>query len=93
MTRIQTTSFSKFEDFQYKYALSICAASIAETVTYPLDIVKTRLQVQGEDLARGIRTKKPKGFFSIAAGEFDLVDHELLRDPGHSKKDTSVGIT
>lgn len=31
-----------------KYAMSVGAASIAETVTYPLDLTKTRLQLQGK---------------------------------------------
>uniref|UniRef100_A0A8C4NJ55 Solute carrier family 25 member 27 n=1 Tax=Eptatretus burgeri TaxID=7764 RepID=A0A8C4NJ55_EPTBU len=30
------------------FTLSVCAATVAETVTYPLDLTKTRLQVQGE---------------------------------------------
>ncbi|XP_071483310.1 mitochondrial uncoupling protein 4-like [Diadema antillarum] len=34
--------------FLVKYFLSACAATVAETVTYPLDITKTRLQIQGE---------------------------------------------
>lgn len=35
-------------DFAYKYVLSACAATVAETVTFPLDLTKTRLQIQGE---------------------------------------------
>ncbi|XP_071598219.1 mitochondrial uncoupling protein 4 isoform X2 [Heliangelus exortis] len=31
-----------------KFALSACAAAVAELVTFPLDLTKTRLQVQGE---------------------------------------------
>lgn len=34
--------------FITKYCLSACAATVAETVTYPLDLTKTRLQIQGE---------------------------------------------
>lgn len=31
-----------------KYLMCVAAASVAETVTYPLDLCKTRLQIQGE---------------------------------------------
>ncbi|KAJ8275187.1 hypothetical protein COCON_G00098120 [Conger conger] len=31
-----------------KFALSACAAAVAEIVTFPLDLTKTRLQIQGE---------------------------------------------
>ncbi|XP_005490412.1 mitochondrial uncoupling protein 4 isoform X2 [Zonotrichia leucophrys gambelii] len=34
-----------------KFALSACAAAVAELVTFPLDLTKTRLQVQGEAAA------------------------------------------
>ncbi|XP_038065028.1 mitochondrial uncoupling protein 4-like [Patiria miniata] len=37
--------------FAFKYFLSACAATVAETVTYPLDLTKTRLQLQGEHAA------------------------------------------
>ena len=36
-----------------KYVLSVSAACVAEVVTFPLDLVKTRLQMQGEGLGRG----------------------------------------
>ncbi|KFM58090.1 Mitochondrial uncoupling protein 4, partial [Stegodyphus mimosarum] len=36
------------ESFLFKYLLSSSAAAVAETATYPLDITKTRLQIQGE---------------------------------------------
>ncbi|KAK3586068.1 hypothetical protein CHS0354_033189 [Potamilus streckersoni] len=36
------------DSFWFKYALSVVAALVAETVTYPLDLTKTRLQIQGE---------------------------------------------
>merc|ERR1719431_1687009 len=31
-----------------KYMMCVAAASVAEGVTYPLDLTKTRLQIQGE---------------------------------------------
>lgn len=36
------------DSFWATYVISIAAASVAETVTYPLDLTKTRLQIQGE---------------------------------------------
>ncbi|XP_053794771.1 mitochondrial uncoupling protein 4 isoform X2 [Vidua chalybeata] len=36
-----------------KFALSACAAAVAELVTFPLDLTKTRLQIQGEGAVRG----------------------------------------
>jgi len=55
-----------------KYVMSVAAACIAETVTYPLDLTKTRLQLQGE-VAVGERKAKRggikyRGMMSTAAG-------------------------
>jgi len=50
-----------------KYAMSVGAASIAETVTYPLDLTKTRLQLQGE-VAAGEKNVKYRGMFQTAIG-------------------------
>lgn len=36
------------DSFVATYIISVAAASVAETVTYPLDLTKTRLQIQGE---------------------------------------------
>lgn len=38
----------KSESFMIKYFLSCASAACAESVTYPLDITKTRLQLQNE---------------------------------------------
>ncbi|XP_077980372.1 mitochondrial uncoupling protein 4-like [Glandiceps talaboti] len=38
-------------NFVGKYILSACAATVAELVTFPLDLTKTRLQLQGEAAA------------------------------------------
>lgn len=35
-----------------KFILSACAATVAEMVTFPLDLTKTRLQIQGEAALR-----------------------------------------
>ena len=36
------------DSFACTYAVSVVAAAVAELVTYPLDLTKTRLQIQGE---------------------------------------------
>ncbi|XP_046407185.1 mitochondrial uncoupling protein 4 [Ischnura elegans] len=43
---INKTNFA--DSFIATYVISVVAASIAELATYPLDLTKTRLQVQGE---------------------------------------------
>ncbi|XP_054485382.2 mitochondrial uncoupling protein 4 [Agelaius phoeniceus] len=49
-----------------KFALSACAAAVAELVTFPLDLTKTRLQIQGEAAAG---TAVPyRGMLRTAAG-------------------------
>ncbi|XP_039551950.1 mitochondrial uncoupling protein 4 isoform X2 [Passer montanus] len=54
-----------------KFALSACAAAVAELVTFPLDLTKTRLQVQGEAAVRrgGAGPAVPhRGMLRTAAG-------------------------
>ncbi|NXR32182.1 UCP4 protein, partial [Zosterops hypoxanthus] len=55
-----------------KFALSACAAAVAELVTFPLDLTKTRLQVQGEAAVRGDggagRAVRYRGMLRTAAG-------------------------
>ncbi|XP_023322181.1 mitochondrial uncoupling protein 4 isoform X2 [Eurytemora carolleeae] len=48
-----------------KYVLSVISACVAEFVTYPLDLTKTRLQLQGE---RGIGGTVYRGMISTAVG-------------------------
>lgn len=36
------------DSFWCTYIISVGAAFVAETATYPLDLTKTRLQIQGE---------------------------------------------
>jgi len=50
-----------------KYAMSVMAASVAEFVTYPLDLTKTRLQLQGE-IAAGDANVAYRGMFGTAVG-------------------------
>ncbi|KAL2306953.1 hypothetical protein Nmel_004902 [Mimus melanotis] len=56
-----------------KFALSACAAAVAELVTFPLDLTKTRLQIQGEaavrrDGAAGGQAVPHRGMLRTAAG-------------------------
>ncbi|NXV27244.1 UCP4 protein, partial [Rissa tridactyla] len=56
-----------------KFALSACAAAVAELVTFPLDLTKTRLQVQGEAAvhrngAAGGQAVPYRGMLRTAAG-------------------------
>jgi len=50
-----------------KYVMCVAAASVAESVTYPLDLTKTRLQIQGE-LATGGANSQYRGMLKTAAG-------------------------
>jgi solute carrier family 25 uncoupling protein 27 len=49
--------------FVEKYLLSVAAAMVAELVTFPLDLTKTRLQLQGEG---GVEA--PRGMLATARG-------------------------
>ncbi|NXK11874.1 UCP4 protein, partial [Herpetotheres cachinnans] len=64
-----------------KFALSACAAAVAELVTFPLDLTKTRLQVQGEAAVHhnGAATSQAapyRGMLRTAAG---IVQEEGLQ--------------
>ncbi|XP_072107575.1 mitochondrial uncoupling protein 4 isoform X3 [Mobula birostris] len=52
-----------------KFVLTACAAAVAETVTFPLDLTKTRLQIQGEAADQLHKTSKPyRGMIRTAIG-------------------------
>lgn len=70
--QVAETHTNIVEKFWFKYTLSVLAATCAETVTYPLDLTKTRLQIQG---ARGMSegdtiavSDVRRGFVRTAAG-------------------------
>jgi len=66
------------DSFAKKYALCCLSATVAESVTYPLDITKTRLQVQGEHASRNTLGKtKYRGMVKTAAG--------IVKEEGLSK--------
>lgn len=65
------SSANAYQDsFVRKYCLSAAAATVAESVTYPLDITKTRLQLQGEHASRkhGIKSQAYRGMVKTALG-------------------------
>ncbi|XP_052768882.1 mitochondrial uncoupling protein 4-like isoform X2 [Mya arenaria] len=54
------------ESIVYKYALSSVSAVVSETVTYPLDLTKTRLMIQGEITMSGSTVSySNRGMFKI----------------------------
>ncbi|XP_071107301.1 mitochondrial uncoupling protein 4-like [Haliotis cracherodii] len=66
------------ETFVFKYSLSAVAAVVAESVTYPLDLTKTRLQIQGEMAFQTDQGRPPahRGMLATAAG---IVKEEGVR--------------
>ena len=48
----QEGNFNDFKRLGTKYVLSVMAACVAEFATYPLDLTKTRLQIQGNILQK-----------------------------------------
>ncbi|XP_068158664.1 mitochondrial uncoupling protein 4 isoform X1 [Drosophila tropicalis] len=49
--QLRPVKYDYADSFACTYIVSVVAASIAELVTYPLDLTKTRLQIQGEGAA------------------------------------------
>ncbi|GAB1600671.1 mitochondrial uncoupling protein 4-like [Argonauta hians] len=61
---------NKYNEFIFKYSLSAASAVVAETVTYPLDLTKTRLQIQGELASKSLDSKhhQYRGMIQTAVG-------------------------
>lgn len=49
--QLRPVKFDYADSFACTYVVSVVAAANAELVTYPLDLTKTRLQIQGEGAA------------------------------------------
>lgn len=49
--QLRPVKFDYADSIACTYVVSVVAASIAELATYPLDLTKTRLQIQGEGVA------------------------------------------
>jgi len=67
ISKLKVMALAETDSRAAKYAMSVGAASIAECVTYPLDLTKTRLQLQGE-VAAGDQVLKYRGMFQTAFG-------------------------
>lgn len=69
-TEMRPVKYHYADSFWCTYLISVFAASIAETVTYPLDLTKTRLQIQGEATAvtGAIKKLKYRGMLATASG-------------------------
>jgi len=67
IAKLRVLQSSSNDTMAKKYAMSVMAASVAESVTYPLDLTKTRLQLQGE-VASGDTPLKYRGMFRTALG-------------------------
>ncbi|KAM7349381.1 uncoupling protein 4A isoform 1-T4 [Cochliomyia hominivorax] len=76
--QLRPVKFDYADSFACTYVVSVVAASNAELVTYPLDLTKTRLQIQGEAAANvphpvgGSKSAVPqtqyRGMFATAVG-------------------------
>lgn len=66
------------DGFLKNYILACCAASVAETVTFPLDITKTRLQIQGEYVSK-MFVKNPVAHRGTLRTIFGIVMEEGFR--------------
>ncbi|XP_017850873.1 mitochondrial uncoupling protein 4 isoform X2 [Drosophila busckii] len=58
--QLRPVKYNYADSFATTYVVSVVGASIAELVTYPLDLTKTRLQIQGEAVAVAL-TPSPSG--------------------------------
>ncbi|XP_046462018.1 mitochondrial uncoupling protein 4-like [Daphnia pulex] len=62
------TSPTFVDDMWFKYILSVISATIAEGATYPLDLIKTRLQIQGEIASSKGDAGSYRGMLKTAVG-------------------------
>lgn len=61
--QLRPVKYDYADSFACTYVVSVVAASVAELTTYPLDLTKTRLQIQGEAASSTLKTDlgvKPK---------------------------------
>ncbi|EDX16657.1 GD24849 [Drosophila simulans] len=60
--QLRPVKFDYADSFACTYIVSVVAASIAELATYPLDLTKTRLQIQGEGAAHSAGKSNAFGY-------------------------------
>lgn len=61
--QLRPVKYDYADSFACTYVVSVVAASVAELTTYPLDLTKTRLQIQGEAASSSLKSDqgiKPK---------------------------------
>ena len=80
ISKLKVMQSAEADGIAAKYCMSVLAAWISESVTYPLDLTKTRLQLQGE-IAAGEKSVKRgdvnyRGMFRTAIG---IAKEEVLR--------------
>ncbi|XP_050432899.1 mitochondrial uncoupling protein 4 [Adelges cooleyi] len=63
-----TKGYNYADTFWCTYIISVVAASVAELLTYPLDLTKTRLQIQGEAVAASGKPTQYRGMLKTAIG-------------------------
>ncbi|XP_053950040.1 mitochondrial uncoupling protein 4 isoform X2 [Anastrepha ludens] len=76
--QLRPVKYDYADSFACTYVVSVVAASIAELATYPLDLTKTRLQIQGEAAAVDLKSNKslnPK-YRGMIATAFGIVREE-----------------
>ncbi|XP_064547102.1 mitochondrial uncoupling protein 4 [Drosophila montana] len=79
--QLRPVKYDYADSFACTYIVSVVAASIAELVTYPLDLTKTRLQIQGEaasvaTVATSSSAKANMQYRGMVATAFGIVREE-----------------
>ncbi|XP_037909762.1 mitochondrial uncoupling protein 4 isoform X2 [Hermetia illucens] len=65
---MRPAKFSSADSIPVTYVVSVLAATNSEFVTYPLDLTKTRLQIQGEMADKAMQKAPYRGMFATAMG-------------------------
>ena len=87
-------SGGKQDSFLLRYALSCTAATVAETLTYPLDLTKTRLQIQGEVcvFSAQLQTALERRTLQTAAAKFHKLESASTSAGGRLLQPPKLGM-